>query len=62
MKKNQQLLLINLDSKIKNKNKTYIYTNGISKYATVYINKFPDLVKEHNNTNHKSIKTKPINV
>lgn len=33
---------------------------AISKNA--YIDKLPEIVKEYNITNHKNIKTKPVNV
>ena len=42
------------------KNKIYKYMTSISK--TVYINKLDDIVDEYNNTYHKSIKMKPIDV
>ena len=40
------------------KNKIYKYMSSISK--NVYIYKLYDIVKEHNNTYHRTIKMKPI--
>ena len=40
------------------KNKIYKYMTLISK--NVYIDKLPDIVHEHNNTYHKTIKIKPF--
>ena len=40
------------------KNKIYKYMTLISK--NVYIDKLPDIVNEHNNTYHKTIKIKPF--
>ena len=42
------------------KNKIYNYMTSISK--NVYINKLDKIVKEYNNTYHKTIKMKPIDV
>ena len=42
------------------KNKTYKYMTAISK--NVYINKLGDIVNECNNTNHRTIKMKPVDV
>ena len=42
------------------KNKIYKYMTSISK--NVYIDKLDDIVDEYNNTNHKSIKMKRIDV
>ena len=42
------------------KNKIYKYMPSISK--NVYINKLDDIVNEYNNTYHRTIKMKPINV
>ena len=42
------------------KNKIYKYVTSISK--TVYIDKLNDIVNEHNNTYHRTIKMKPIDV
>ena len=42
------------------KNKIYKYMNSISK--NVYIDKLDDIVKKYNNTYHKSIKMKPVDV
>ena len=42
------------------KNKIYKYMSSTSK--NVYIYKLYDIVKEYNNTYHKSIKMKPIDV
>ena len=42
------------------KNKIYKYMTSISK--KVYINKLDDIVDEYNNTNHRTIKMKPIDV
>ena len=42
------------------KNKIYKYTTSISK--NMYIDKFDDIVDEYNNTYHRTIKTKLINV
>ena len=42
------------------KNKIYKYMIAISKY--VYIDKLDDVVGEHNNTYHKTIKMKPVDV
>ena len=39
------------------KNKIYKYMTSISK--NVYIDKLDDIVNEHNNTYHRSIKMKP---
>ena len=41
-------------------NKIYKYMTSISKNA--YIDKLDDIVKKYNNTYHKSIKMKPVNV
>ena len=40
------------------KNKIYKYMTSISK--NVYIDNLDDIVKEYNNTYHKSIKMKPV--
>ena len=40
------------------KNKIYKYMTSISK--NVYIHNLDDIVKEYNNTYHKSIKMKPV--
>ena len=42
------------------KNKTYKHMTSISK--NVYIDKLDDIVNEYNNTKHRTIKMKPINV
>ena len=42
------------------KNKIYKYLASLSK--NVYIDKLDDIVKEYNNTYHKSIKMKPVDV
>ena len=42
------------------KNKIYKYMTSISKY--VYIDKLDDIVDEYNNTYHRTIKMKPIDV
>ena len=42
------------------KNKIYKYLTSISK--NVYINKLEDIVNEYNNTYHRTIKMKPIDV
>ena len=42
------------------KNKNYKYMTSVSKY--VYIDKLDDIVDEHNNTYHTTIKMKPIDV
>ena len=42
------------------KNKIYKYMAGISK--NVYINKLYDIVNEYNNTYHRTIKMKPLDV
>ena len=42
------------------KNKIYKYMTWILK--NVYIDKLDDIVKEYNNTNHTSIKMKPVDV
>ena len=42
------------------KNKIFKHMTSISK--NVYIDKLDDTVKEYNNTNHKSIKRKPVDV
>ena len=42
------------------KNKSYKYMTSISK--NVYTDKLDDLVNEYNNTYHRTIKMKPINV
>ena len=42
------------------KNKIYKYMTSISK--NVYIDKLDDTVKEYNNTYHRSIKMKPVDV
>ena len=42
------------------KNKIYKYMTAISK--NVYINKLDDIVNEYNNTYHRTIKTKPVDV
>ena len=42
------------------KNKIYKYMTSISK--NVYINKLDDIVNEYNNTYHRTIKMKPVNV
>ena len=36
--------------------------NKIYKYMNVYINKLDDIVNEYNNTYHKTIKMKPVDV
>ena len=40
--------------------KIYKYMTAISK--TVYIDKLDDIMKEYNNTYHRTIKMKPVNV
>ena len=42
------------------KTKIYKYMTSISK--NVYLNKLYDIVNEYNNTYHKTIKMKPVNV
>ena len=42
------------------KNKTYKYMTSISK--NVYINKLDDIVNKYNNTYHRTIKMKPVDV
>ena len=42
------------------KNKIYRYMTSTSK--DVYIDKFDDMVNKYNNTYHKTIKMKPIDV
>ena len=42
------------------KNKVYKYMTSISK--NVHIDKLDDIVKKHNNTDHTSIKMKPVDV
>ena len=42
------------------KNKTYKYMTSVSK--NVYIDKLDDIVGEYNNTYHRKIKMKPVNV
>ena len=42
------------------KNKIYKYMTSVSK--NVYIDKLDDLVNKYNNTNHSTIKMKPVNV
>ena len=42
------------------KNKIYRYMTSLSE--NVYIDKLDDIVKEYNNTYHKSIKMKPVDV
>ena len=42
------------------KNKIYKYMTEISK--NVYINKLDDIVDEYNNTYHRTIKMKPVDV
>ena len=42
------------------KNKVYKYMTSVSK--NVYIDKLDDIVDEYNNTEHRTIKIKPINV
>ena len=42
------------------KNKIYKYMTGISK--NIYINKLDDIVNEYNNTYHRIIKMKPVDV
>ena len=42
------------------KNKIYKYMTSISKNA--YINKLDDIVRKYNNTYHRSIKMKPVDV
>ena len=42
------------------KNKTYKYMTSISK--NVYINKLDDIVNKYNNTYHRTIKIKPVDV
>ena len=42
------------------KNKIYKYMTSISK--NVYIDKLDDIVDEYNNTKHRTIKMKPIDV
>ena len=42
------------------KNKTYKYMTSISE--NVYINKLDDIVNEYNNTYHRTIKMKPVDV
>ena len=45
---------------IKTKNKIYKYMTVITK--NVYIDKLDDIVKEYNNTFHRTIKMKPVDV
>ena len=42
------------------KNKIYKYMTSVSK--NVYIDKLDDIVKEYNNTYHRTIKMKPVDV
>ena len=42
------------------KTKIYKYMTSVSK--NVYINKLDDIVKEYNNTYHRTIKVKPVDV
>ena len=42
------------------KNKTYKYMTSVSK--NVYVDKLDDIVNEYNNTYHRTIKTKPVDV
>ena len=42
------------------KNKIYKYMTSISR--NMYIDKLDDIVSEYNNTYHRTIKTKPIDV
>ena len=42
------------------KNKIYRYLTSVSKY--VYIDKLDDIVNEHNNTYHRTIKVKPADI
>ena len=42
------------------KNKTYKYMTAMSK--NVYIDKLDDIVDEYNNTYHRTIKMKPVDV
>ena len=42
------------------KNEIYKYMTSLSK--NVYIDRLDDIVKEYNNTYHKSIKMKPVDV
>ena len=42
------------------RNKIFIYLTSISK--NVYIDKLADLVNEYNNTYHRTIKMKPVDV
>ena len=42
------------------KNETYKYMTSISK--NVYINKLDDIVNKYNNTYHRTIKMKPVDV
>ena len=44
------------------KNKIYKYMTSVSIYIYVYIDRLDDIVKEYNNTYHKSIKMKPVDV
>ena len=42
------------------KNKTYIYMTSISEY--LYIDKLDDIVNKYNNTYHRNIEMKPVDV
>ena len=42
------------------KNKTYKYMTSVSK--NVYVDKLDDIVNEYNNTYHRTIKMKPVDV
>ena len=53
-----QLLLKDLLKTLKTK--IYKYMTSISK--NVYINKLDDIVNEYNNTYHRTIKMKPVDV
>ena len=55
--KENQLLLKYLLELLK---KSYKYMTSISK--NVYINKLDDIVNEYNNTYHRTIKMKPVDV
>ena len=56
--KENQLLLERLIRTLENK--IYKYMTAISK--NVYIDKLDDIVNEYNNTYHKTIKIKPVDV
>ena len=56
---NKNLLLLK-DSIITLKNKIYKYITSVSK--NVYIDKLDDIVSKYNDTYHRTIKMKPVDV